>query len=350
MAKRQQLTGIGRPVRRVQASPDADPRPGRWPGAIPAVRQLLADGLDLGPVTVLVGDNGTGKSTIVEAIAEAYGLNPEGGSTGARARHPAHRVVPGRQAAARPRRRRGAGAATSCAPRRCTPSTPTWRRTPARLHDGVPRAQPRRVLPGADRRPVLHDPGPGVPGSIVLDEPESALSFASCLRVLATLRDLTRRAAGRRCCMATHSPVLAALPGATILELTDAGFRPSAWDDLDLVTNDASSWPSRTATCGGEVTDNRIGRTPMRSMIRLLGVARELWPFYLGIVLRPRRRPPPPRWLTPFIIKAATDEVVAQIQGKGGGVQALLLLGGRAVRRRAREHADLATSAATWAT
>ena len=44
--------------------------------------QLLADGLDLGPgVTFLVGENGSGKSTLPEAIAVAYGLSPEGGSS-----------------------------------------------------------------------------------------------------------------------------------------------------------------------------------------------------------------------------------------------------------------------------
>ncbi|MBA9081754.1 putative ATPase [Micrococcus aloeverae] len=44
-----------------------------WPATVPAVRQLLDDGLDLGPATVLVGANGAGKSTLVEAIAEAAG-------------------------------------------------------------------------------------------------------------------------------------------------------------------------------------------------------------------------------------------------------------------------------------
>ena len=32
------------------------------------------------PVTFLVGENGTGKSTLLEAIAVSYGFNPEGGS------------------------------------------------------------------------------------------------------------------------------------------------------------------------------------------------------------------------------------------------------------------------------
>ena len=31
-------------------------------------------------LTVLVGENGSGKSTVVESLAEAYGLNPQGGS------------------------------------------------------------------------------------------------------------------------------------------------------------------------------------------------------------------------------------------------------------------------------
>ena len=43
--------------------------------------QLLADGLEIpAGVTVLVGENGSGKSTVVECLAEAYGLNPQGGS------------------------------------------------------------------------------------------------------------------------------------------------------------------------------------------------------------------------------------------------------------------------------
>ncbi len=51
------------------------------------MRQLLADGLDLAPgVTFLIGENGSGTSTLVEAVAAAYGLNPEGGSRGAQHR------------------------------------------------------------------------------------------------------------------------------------------------------------------------------------------------------------------------------------------------------------------------
>lgn len=56
-----------------------------WPATVPAVEQLLCEGLELPPgLTVLVGENGTGKSTVVEMLAEACGLNPQGGSAMAR--------------------------------------------------------------------------------------------------------------------------------------------------------------------------------------------------------------------------------------------------------------------------
>ena len=52
-----------------------------WPVTVPAVGQLVRGGLDLSAgITVLTGENGSGKSTLVEVIAEACGLNPQGGS------------------------------------------------------------------------------------------------------------------------------------------------------------------------------------------------------------------------------------------------------------------------------
>lgn len=49
---------------------------------LPVVRHLSAmDALNFSKqVTFLVGENGTGKSTLLEAIAIAYGFNAEGGS------------------------------------------------------------------------------------------------------------------------------------------------------------------------------------------------------------------------------------------------------------------------------
>ena len=53
----------------------------RWPATVPAVEQLLSEGLELpAGLTVLVGENGSGKSTVMEMLARACGLNPQGGS------------------------------------------------------------------------------------------------------------------------------------------------------------------------------------------------------------------------------------------------------------------------------
>jgi predicted ATPase len=73
------------------------------------------------------------------------------------------------------------------------------------------------------------------PGLYVLDEPESALSFDSSLVLLTILQDVL--AAGSQVVLATHSPVLAALPGATLLQLDDRGITPVTYDDSDLVTS-----------------------------------------------------------------------------------------------------------------
>jgi predicted ATPase len=41
--------------------------------------------------------------------------------------------------------------------------------------------------------------------------------------------------AGAQIVVATHSPVLTALPAASVLELGDHGIRPTAWSELAVV-------------------------------------------------------------------------------------------------------------------
>ncbi len=51
----------------------------KYPFCLPAVKHLSK--LDFHPrVTFIIGENGAGKSTLLEAIAVAYGFNPEGGT------------------------------------------------------------------------------------------------------------------------------------------------------------------------------------------------------------------------------------------------------------------------------
>ena len=49
-----------------------------FPYDVPAVAAVEAMRLDA-PVTLLAGDNGTGKSTLIGAFAEAFGFAPQGG-------------------------------------------------------------------------------------------------------------------------------------------------------------------------------------------------------------------------------------------------------------------------------
>jgi predicted ATPase len=56
-----------------------------------------------------------------------------------------------------------------------------------------------------------------------MDEPEAALSFHSCLGLLALLYDMARE--GSQVIVATHSPLLVTLPRATLIELGDWGLR-----------------------------------------------------------------------------------------------------------------------------
>lgn len=50
-----------------------------YPFSLPVFRNLHC--IDFHPqVTFIVGENGTGKSTLLEAIAIAWGFNPEGGT------------------------------------------------------------------------------------------------------------------------------------------------------------------------------------------------------------------------------------------------------------------------------
>ncbi len=216
-----------RPVRRVVPNEHAER--GRWPATIPAVGQILDDGLDLNAgVTLLVGENATGKSTIVEAVAMAFGLSPEGGSVGARyssrsSESPLWRWV-GLQ--------RSAGAARWGFFLRAE----TMHGFYTYLEENPGSDDPRfhELSHGESFLEILRTRFDS-PGLYCLDEPEAALSFSSQMALVATLHDLADGGAQVLC--ATHSPLLAALPGATILETGPWGIRSSSYEDLELVVN-----------------------------------------------------------------------------------------------------------------
>lgn len=70
---------ISQYIRSIELARDKVPSFSQYPFNLPAVTNL--DTLSLHPkVTFFVGENGSGKSTILEAIAVAYGFNAEGGT------------------------------------------------------------------------------------------------------------------------------------------------------------------------------------------------------------------------------------------------------------------------------
>ena len=194
---------------------------------------MLREGLELGDgVTFVVGENGSGKSTLLEGIAGAFGLGLEGGDP----QHPARDVRLGvRPPQLAPARRAGRGVvALGLLPA-------------GRDHARLPH------VPRLGRRDAIDDPWfhelshgestcrscrkyLGSPGFYCLDEPETALSFSSTLALVATLQELASTEGAQVLC-ATHSPLITALPGATILEVGEWGIRETTWDDLVLVAN-----------------------------------------------------------------------------------------------------------------
>lgn len=202
----------------------------RWPGSIPAVAQLLEEGMELGSATVFVGENGSGKSTLVEGIAMAFGLGSEGGSTGPR-RHTRESESPLSEHLAV---LRGVGASRRGYFLRAETMHGLY--TFLEENPGLPSQRPDIAFHGLSHGEsflaLIEDRFRGN-GLWVLDEPESALSVTGCLALLQHLVDLL--ATGRdQVILSTHSPLLAALPGATIFEVGEWGYRRSSWSDLEL--------------------------------------------------------------------------------------------------------------------
>lgn len=200
----------------------------RWPFTVPAVGALIGDGLRFdAPVTFLVGENGTGKSTIVEALAERWGVDVRSGEGGRRYASELPKSVLGEAM-------RIDRLATGMVGRRqkgfflrAETATAEFERRGAELGPRFTEASHGETFRAA------FDSYFGEKGLYVLDEPEAALSFTACLALLRALRGLA--ANGSQVVCATHSPLLTALPGACIIELGEHGMRRVVWRDLELV-------------------------------------------------------------------------------------------------------------------
>lgn len=205
-----------------------------YPFNLPFVRSL--DLSFTAPLTFFVGENGSGKSTIIEAIADRCRLPVEGGGRS---------ELDTRPDSDRPRSPFGRGL--------CAEFT-------NRVHDGFfVRAENMvrfaDLLEARERDPdfygnpyryyggrSLHEQSHGEAflslfehrlqsgGVIVMDEPESALSPQRQLTLLAQLYDFVQ-AGNTQIFIASHSPILMTFPGAALLEVSEQGINPTRLED-----------------------------------------------------------------------------------------------------------------------
>lgn len=202
-----------------------------WYFDVPAIAQLARRPLVLNtPVTVIVGENGSGKSTLLEAVATAWAARLPGAVT--------HWAPP---AGEEDTDLHWALRLDADHPR---PAGGCFLRAEAMhgLFAQVDRATPHQVFGGplnarshGESFLVFLRSRDTERGLFILDEPEAALSFTSCLQLMALIDSLVID--GSQFLLATHSPVLAAFPGATILEFDDDGWSVHDWEDLTMVAH-----------------------------------------------------------------------------------------------------------------
>jgi predicted ATPase len=219
-------------IARVTLDPSHDT--GRYPFTLPVVRELAGgDGIDFDErVTFLVGDNGTGKSTIIEAIAVASGFNAEGGSTSFRFATRATEssladYIMIQRGLKRPRTgyflRAESFYNVATEIERLDLDT-------SDAYGGVSLHERSHGESFLDL--VMHRFGPG--GLYILDEPEAALSVKGCLALVARIIELADE--GSQFIIATHSPVLLSVPGARILQFDEDGrIGQVSFDDAEPV-------------------------------------------------------------------------------------------------------------------
>lgn len=259
---------------RYRGVPD-DEDPGAFPFSVDVIRNMTEIAFAC-PVTLFVGENGSGKSTVLEAIAAATRSVTAGSESVERDPTLARQRILGNQLDLRWAHRTSSGwflrAEDFFGFARHTAQLREEMRRHAAEVDEQYRAQGRsdwaRTLATGPARSSAHEleqryggdldarsHGEGFlaffaarfkkGGLYLIDEPEAALSPQSQLALLAHLFDMVRD--DGQFIIATHSPILLAFPGAEIYAFDDGMITKTAYDDLPAVrlTRDFLAAPER---------------------------------------------------------------------------------------------------------
>jgi len=211
-------------VREIKLRRERVPSFDQYPFSLPVVRNLQT--LALHPaVTFIVGENGSGKSTLLEAIAVAWGFNPEGGTKNFKFQtRGSHSTLHDHLMLVKGIKR---------------PKDGFFLRaesffnlaTDIERMDAEPAGAPPIINSYGGRS--LHEQSHGESffalmvnrfggqGFYVLDEPEAALSPSRQLAMIARMHQLVQ--ARSQFIIATHSPILMAYPGAWLYQIATEG-------------------------------------------------------------------------------------------------------------------------------
>lgn len=205
----------------------------RYPFSLPAVRHL--NKLTLHPsVTFIIGENGTGKSTLLEAIAVAWGFNPEGGTRNfnfsTRASHSnLNKYLRLSRSFRRPkdgfflRAESFYNVATEIDHLDKEPGGPP-------IIDSYGGKSLHQQSHGESFFAVFANRFRGK-GLYILDEPEAALSPTRQMAMISRIHELVRD--DSQFIIATHSPIIMAYPNAKILWLSDSGIDTVRYEDTE---------------------------------------------------------------------------------------------------------------------
>ncbi len=185
-------------------------------------------------VTFFVGENGTGKSTLIEAIAVAYGFNAEGGTKNfnfstnkTHSELCEHLILTSRDYAKDGFFLRAESLYNVATNIDSMDKSPGLSRPIIESYGGV---SLHNQSHGESFLAIVQNRFSGK-GLYILDEPEAALSPMRLLTLMVEIDELVKK--DSQFIIATHSPILMAFPNAEIIEFSQNGLEKVHYEDTE---------------------------------------------------------------------------------------------------------------------